>query len=329
MEISLIKTNINLIIFIALLFCCYSNANNLENSCQIENFENIFNKEFQLNDISEHMSQFGPSLYKSMPYVERVYNSEEPYLIVLLGSFNDEVDFSRLNRDEIIEEFKKGLNTSEITKNGELVIFDNEPITAVVTNELHSNGQSLINIRSIILASNNCIIGVNISIPSKNWSTDLKENLKLKFISFQEKLKNQFGKREYLLNNVFVKTLASFDEDQSQLKLNVSEKFLSNDISIKIKSCDHSELILDKEKFEKYYSLLQQNADSLITKRNIIKLENCNNGNTCTVLSNLSEKLQAFESQYDKITLSSEVAKLKVIDGKIKITSINAKILCQ
>ena len=62
-----VKIISNSIILITIMFCGSLYAQNKNrDKCQINKFESLFIKEFQLSDISEHMDQFGSSLYKSM-----------------------------------------------------------------------------------------------------------------------------------------------------------------------------------------------------------------------------------------------------------------------
>lgn len=324
------KNIIKPFILILLMFCGSLYAGNKSmNACKISTIEGLFNHAFQITNISEHMDQFGPSLYKSMPYVERVFRSDDPVYIVLLGSFQEEVDFSLLNREELIREFKSNKGNTELTKNSDIRTLNNNPLTMVFTSTLRQKEETLINLRTIMIPSNNCIIGVNISIPSESWSTTLEKNLSLKLISFQKKILSFYGKRKNILENEFVKHLVGFDNAQSQLNLKKSLPFLSKNISIKIKSCDKSFAVYDMEKFKQVYSLIQQNAKYLITKRKIIKLEDCNNGKRCTIHSNLSEELLAFEGKYHETTLSTEITKIEKIGGVMQITSSNGSIHCK
>ena len=324
------KQIFNPFILIFLIFCSSLYAGNKGmDECQISTIESLFNHAFQLRNISEHMDQFGPSLYKSMPYVERVFRSDDPVYVVLLGTFQDEVDFSMLNREELIRELNNVKGKTELTKNSDIRTLNNSPVTVVFTSTHQQKQKTLVNLRTIMVPSNNCIIGVNISIPSESWSTTLEKNLNFKLVTFQKKILSFYGKRKNILENEFVKHLTGFDNAQSELSIKKSLPFLSKNISIKIIDCDKTFVVYDMEKFKQVYSLIQKNAKYLITKRKIIKLEDCNNGKRCTIHSKLSEEVLAFEGKYHETTLSTEIAKIEKIGGIMQITSFNGNIQCK
>ncbi len=129
-------------------------------------------------------------------------------------------------------------------------------------------------------------------------------------------------------DNKFIEHAIGFDKAQEQLKLKKVIPYLSNDISINITKCDNTVDHFDKNKFKETYSSIAQHGELLSMKREVTKLENCDNGKTCTIHSKMNERVVAYEGKYDKTTISTDITKLVTIGGKIDIESIKAVILC-